>query len=93
MATIPVRIEPPGENPLLEVTYDGQEITQPPLTMSENLSKLAHKIDFTDDDMMTGAGTPPEDMEIDGESKGADKDDDDDMKSFSQPGKNFYFNL
>ena len=91
MATIPVRIEPPGENPLLEVTYDGQEITQPPLTMSENLSKLAHKIDFTDDDLMTGSGTP-EDMEVDDESKG-EKEEDEDMKSFSQPGKNLHCNF
>ena len=47
MAAIPVRMEPPGENTVMEVTYDGQEIVQPPLTMSENLAKQARKIDFS----------------------------------------------
>ena len=75
MSAIPVRIEPPGENPLLEVTYDGQEITQPPLTMSENLTKLAHKIDFSEE--------TAEEMEVDEEKE----DEDDDVKSFSQPGQ------
>jgi len=73
MSAIPVRIEPPGENPLMEVTYDGQEITQPPLTMSENLTKLAHKIDFSEE--------TAEEMEVDEEKE----DEDDDVKSFSQP--------
>ena len=26
MAAIPVRVEPPGENPVVEVSYDGQEV-------------------------------------------------------------------
>ena len=71
MATIPVRIEPPGENTVLEVTYDGQEISQPPLTMSENLAKLARKIDFTQENK----------MEVDEQS-----DKEEDIKSFNQPG-------
>ena len=75
MATIPVRIEPPGENPILEVAYDGQEITQPPLSMSENLSKLAHKIDFGEE----------VDMEVDGDEESEEKDED--GKAFSQPGR------
>ena len=49
MAAIPVRVEPPGENPVVEVAYDGQEVTQPPLTMGENLAKQARKIDFSQD--------------------------------------------
>jgi len=71
MATIPVRIEPPGENAILEVTYDGQEITQPPLSMSENLAKLAHKIDFSEE----------ADMEVDEE----EEEEDSDVNTFSQP--------
>jgi len=47
MAAIPVRVEPPGTNSVVEVTYDGQEVTQPPLTMGESLAKLARKIDFS----------------------------------------------
>ena len=27
MAAIPVRVEPPGENPVVEVSYDGQEVS------------------------------------------------------------------
>ena len=47
MSAVPVRLEPPGPNPVLEVGYDGQELTQPPLSLSENLAKLARKVDFT----------------------------------------------
>jgi len=71
MASIPVRIEPPKENTVLEITYDGQEITQPPLSMSENLAKQARKIDFSQETEM---------MEVD-----EPEDTDDEMKSFSQP--------
>lgn len=78
MATIPVRIEPPGENTVIEVTYDGQEITQPPLTMSENLAKQARKIDFSQDN----------EMEVDEQAD----DQDEDIKSFNQPG-NFFKGL
>ena len=27
MTSIPVRLEPPGENPVMEVTYDGMEVS------------------------------------------------------------------
>ena len=47
MAAVPVRVEPPGQNPVVEVGYDGQELTQPALTMTENLAKLARKVDFS----------------------------------------------
>ena len=47
MAAVPVRVEPPGQNPVVEVGYDGQELTQPALSMSENLAKLARKVDFS----------------------------------------------
>ena len=46
MAAVPVRVEPPGLNPVVEVGYDGQELTQPALTMSENLAKLARKAEL-----------------------------------------------
>ena len=40
MADIKVTVEPPLENQIVEVTYDGQEIIQPPLTQAENLMRL-----------------------------------------------------
>ena len=39
MADINVTVEPPLENQIVEVTYDGQEIIQPPLTQGENLMR------------------------------------------------------
>ena len=39
MADINVTVEPPLENQIVEVTYDGQEIIQPPLTQAENLMR------------------------------------------------------
>ena len=39
MADIKVTVEPPLENQVVEVTYDGQEITQPPLTQGEHLMR------------------------------------------------------
>ena len=47
MATsINVSIEPLDEYHVQEISYDGQEKLIQPLTMSENLTKLVHKIDF-----------------------------------------------
>ncbi len=74
MAAIPVRVEPPGENPVLEVSYDGQEVTQPPLSMSEHLAKMARKVDFTSDQQAS-----PEQEEMDTEVG-------ENIKSFQQPG-------
>ena len=65
MAAIPVRVEPPGPNPVVEVTYDGQEVTQPPLSMAENLAKLARKVDFS----QAGEETVKEEEEQSGEVK------------------------
>lgn len=50
--SVNISIEAPIENQIQEITYDGQEIYQAPLSMSENLARLAQKIDFanTDDD-------------------------------------------
>lgn len=52
MATpsVNVCVESVIENQIQEVTYDGQEIYVAPLSMSENLSKLAYKIDFYKDE-------------------------------------------
>lgn len=44
-----VSVEVAVENQVQEITYDGQEIYQQPLSMSENLTKLANKIDFKTD--------------------------------------------
>ncbi|XP_011500223.1 PREDICTED: mediator of RNA polymerase II transcription subunit 17 [Ceratosolen solmsi marchali] len=45
--SVNVSVEAPIENQIQEITYDGQEIYQAPLTLSENLAKIAQKIDFT----------------------------------------------
>lgn len=75
-----MRIEPPAENPVMEVTYEGMEVVQPPLTMSENLSRLARKIDFLQEG----------DMEVEEEAAAAaaeEAEEEDHLKSFHQPGK------
>ncbi|KAI0208048.1 Mediator of RNA polymerase II transcription subunit 17 [Lamellibrachia satsuma] len=46
---VAVSIEAIDECQIQEITLDGQEIYIHPLSMSENLTKLAHKIDFTQD--------------------------------------------
>uniref|UniRef100_A0A0A9WMF7 Mediator of RNA polymerase II transcription subunit 17 n=1 Tax=Lygus hesperus TaxID=30085 RepID=A0A0A9WMF7_LYGHE len=45
--SVNISIEAPVENQIQEITYDGQELYQTPLTMSESLAKLAQKIDFS----------------------------------------------
>lgn len=44
---VPIRIEPTDEYKIQEISYDGQEKTIPPLSMSENLSQLIQRINFT----------------------------------------------
>lgn len=53
--SVNVSVEAAQEYQVQEITYDGQEIYTQPLSMSENLTKLAHKIDFSkvDDDDAT----------------------------------------
>ncbi|CAD6234594.1 GSCOCG00002003001-RA-CDS [Cotesia congregata] len=46
VTSISISVEAPCENQIQEITYDGQEIYQTPLTLSENLAKTAQKIDF-----------------------------------------------
>lgn len=48
--SVNISIEAPIENQIQEITYDGQEIYQAPLSMSENLTRLAQKIDFSKSD-------------------------------------------
>uniref|UniRef100_UPI00358E450F mediator of RNA polymerase II transcription subunit 17 n=1 Tax=Myxine glutinosa TaxID=7769 RepID=UPI00358E450F len=53
MATVPsvrVSVESACESQVQEVALDGTETYVQPLSMSENLAKLAHKIDFTRSD-------------------------------------------
>ncbi|XP_049763475.1 mediator of RNA polymerase II transcription subunit 17 [Schistocerca nitens] len=45
--SVNISVEAPIENQIQEISYDGQEIYQSPLSMSENLAKLAQKIDFS----------------------------------------------
>jgi len=44
--SLDVAVENLAENQIIEITYDGQEILQPPLTQSEHFTKMANKIDF-----------------------------------------------
>ncbi|CAL1533647.1 unnamed protein product [Lymnaea stagnalis] len=48
--SVSVSVESAIEHQIQEVRYDGQEVYVSPLSMSENLSKLAHKIDFFKDE-------------------------------------------
>ncbi|BFZ07539.1 hypothetical protein BsWGS_10578 [Bradybaena similaris] len=48
--SVNVSVEAAIEHQIQEVRYDGQEMYLAPLSMSENLSKLAHKIDFYKDE-------------------------------------------
>ncbi|XP_050405397.2 mediator of RNA polymerase II transcription subunit 17 [Patella vulgata] len=50
VSSVTVSVEPVLESKIQEVKLDGQEIYVPPLSMSENLTKLAHKIDFYKDE-------------------------------------------
>ena len=45
---VQVCVEAPQETSVREVTLDGQEIYAPQLTMSDNLTRLAQRIDFGD---------------------------------------------
>ncbi|KAG8037342.1 hypothetical protein G9C98_005552 [Cotesia typhae] len=45
--SVNISVEAPIENQIQEITYDGQEIYQAPLTLSENLAKIAQRIDFS----------------------------------------------
>ncbi|XP_043271278.1 mediator of RNA polymerase II transcription subunit 17 [Venturia canescens] len=45
--SVNISVEAPIENQIQEITYDGQEIYQAPLTLSEHLTKIAQKIDFS----------------------------------------------
>lgn len=76
MSSVAVKVEPPGQNPVVEVGYDGQELTQPPLTMSENLAKLARKVDFT----QTDSDGPSSEQKAQEE-----EEEDTEVKSFQQP--------
>ncbi|CAL8111497.1 unnamed protein product [Orchesella dallaii] len=55
--SVSVSVEVPLENLVQEITYDGMELLQQPLTMSESLAKLAQRIDFCGKDEEGGAGS------------------------------------
>ncbi|CAH0560142.1 unnamed protein product [Brassicogethes aeneus] len=46
-SSVNISVEAPIENQIQEITYDGTEIYQPPLSLSESLAKYAQKIDFS----------------------------------------------
>ena len=53
MADIKVTVEPPLENQIVEVTYDGQEIIQPPLTQAENLMRQVSNFILINSEILT----------------------------------------
>lgn len=68
--SVPICIEAPQESLIQEVTLDGQEIYVQPLSMSENLARLAHRIDFSED--ITGKATSEQQTEIKTEEEGCE---------------------
>uniref|UniRef100_T1JGQ6 Uncharacterized protein n=1 Tax=Strigamia maritima TaxID=126957 RepID=T1JGQ6_STRMM len=66
---VSVSVEVAIENHIQEISYDGQEVFVQPLSMSENLSKLAQKIDFKTDDDNNKASELAEGAKEDDESK------------------------
>ena len=65
---VSVTVEAPTENQVVEITYDGHEVLQPPLSLAEHLVKQAGKVDFAA--VVDGDGLDDDDDE--------DDDDDDD---------------
>ena len=70
---VSVTVEAPTENQVVEITYDGQEVLQPPLSLSEHLTKQAGKVDFAA--VVDGDGLDDDDDE---DKDDEDEDDDDD---------------
>ena len=66
MSDIKVTVEPPSENQIVEVTWEGQEIVQPPLTQAEHLNRQATKLDFS---------SIPDDLDEDIEENNENADD------------------
>ena len=57
----------------MEITYDGQEVLQPPLSLAEHLAKQAGKVDFAA--VVDGDGLDDDDDDDD-EDEDDDEDDD-----------------
>ncbi|KAJ8951648.1 hypothetical protein NQ318_012319 [Aromia moschata] len=66
-----ISVEAPIENQIQEITYDGIEIYQPLLTLSESLAKYAQKIDFS---KTSGADIKKEEANEDSKSDTDSKD-------------------
>jgi len=50
MAEVQVTVETPSENQIIAVEFDGQEIIQPPLSLTEHFAKQASRINFNEID-------------------------------------------
>jgi len=76
MSSVNVTVETSTDNQIIEVSYDGHETVQPPLTLSEHLAKQATKINFDEVDAEdeegangeANTGDPPEGAEDVGSS-------------------------
>ncbi|KRT83710.1 hypothetical protein AMK59_4609 [Oryctes borbonicus] len=71
--SVNISVEAPIENQIQEITYDGQEIYQAPLTLSESLAKYAQKIDFSKVNELE-TKNEPSDTSDDGKSDSDSKD-------------------
>ncbi|XP_022906270.1 mediator of RNA polymerase II transcription subunit 17 [Onthophagus taurus] len=68
--SVNISVEAPIENQIQEITYDGQEIYQAPLTLSESLAKYAQKIDFS----KLAADLEPKKEPVDSDESKSDSD-------------------
>ena len=72
---VSVTVEAPTENQVVEITYDGHEVLQPPLSLAEHLAKQAGKVDFAA--VVDGDGLDDDDDEDE------DEDDEDEVSMIS----------
>ena len=74
MSSVNVTVETSTDNQIIEVSYDGQETVQPPLTLAEHLAKQAGKINFDEVDQDATSGLAEKE---DGGPESTTGDDDD----------------
>jgi len=86
MSGVRVTVETSGtDNQIIEVSYDGQETVQPPLTLAEHLAKQAGKINFDEVDEAATKEAEGEEAETEDGSETEDDDDEDNKASTVWP--------
>ena len=82
MSGVNVTVETSTDNQIIEVSYDGQETVQPPLTLAEHLAKQAGKINFDEVDQDATSGLAEQE---DGGAESTTGDDDDEEEEEDKP--------